>query len=94
MAGYKIFETNTFLKELSKMASPFEQGLIRRKLDNQIYPRIRFEPHFGNHIKKLKEYHPETWRYRISHFRLFYSIDEGKKVVVVTSFRLRKDAYR
>jgi len=44
-------------------------------------------------IKKLKDFDPETYRFRIGDFRLFYSIDEEDKVVVVTAIKLRGSAY-
>lgn len=59
-----------------------------------VYPELRHEPHFGPHIKKLIGYAPTTYRYRVGGFRLFYSIDEKTKVVVMTALRARKDAYR
>ena len=94
MSSYKIFETQNFQKEMEKLTSLREQQLITKKLLAQVYPQLKKEPHYGNHIKKLKGYEPEAWRYRIGNFRLFYSIDEKEKVVVVTSLRLRKEAYR
>lgn len=94
MNRYKIFETNTFLRELKKLISPYEERLIIKKLTRHIYPQLRYEPHYGNNIKKLKDYQPETWRYRTGNLRLFYSLDEKNKVVIITSIRFRKEAYR
>ncbi len=94
MSAYKIFETQNFQKELVKFTSLREQQLITKKLSAQVYPQLKKEPHYGNHIKKLRAYDPESWRYRIGNFRLFYSIDEKAKVVVISSLRLRKEAYR
>jgi len=94
MTPYKIFETENFRKELRLLIPSREQTLIQRKMKNLVFPRLREQPHFGNHIKKLKNYEPESWRYRIGDFRIFYSIDEKEKVVVLTAIRWRKDAYR
>lgn len=91
---YRIFETGSFRREFKKALSPAQQELVAARLTSRIYPALRKEPHYGAQIKKLKGYAFEAWRYRIGDLRLFYSIDEGKKVVVLTAIRLRKDAYR
>lgn len=90
---YQIFETNIFLRDLKKI-SPFETRIIKSKLDKIIYDELRSEPHYGPNIKKLIQYQPNTYRYRIGRFRLFYSVDEVEKVVVISAIRHRKDAYR
>jgi len=46
-----------------------------------------------NDIMKLIDYKPETWRYRISRYRLFYVIEESEKVIYMLSIDLRKDVY-
>ena len=94
MLPYRIFETENFRKELRILVSPREQSLVQKKLEKIVYPQLREQPHFGNHVKKLKGYEPESWRYRIGDLRIFYAIDEKEKVVVITSVRYRKDAYR
>jgi len=55
--------------------------------------QLRSEPHFGRNIRKLRNYDPETWRYRIGVHRLFYLIDEEELVVVLLTVHDRKDAY-
>ncbi len=90
--GYKIFETDEFIKRLSKF-SINDKKFIETKLKNLIYDQLRFEPHFGNNIKKLRGYIPETWRFRIGKFRLFYSIDENDKILYILTIEFRKDAY-
>ncbi len=92
MDNYKIFETNEFLKNLDKLANQ-EKSFIKKKLPQYIYPILREEPHYGNNIKKLVGYKPETWRYRIGKFRLFYAIDETEKMIYILSVDFRKDAY-
>lgn len=91
---YRIFETDAFLKMFGKTITVIEARMIRHKLDSLVYPELKIEPHFGPHIKKLRGYNPITYRYRIGGFRLFYAIDEKDRVVVMTAFRPRKDAYR
>ncbi len=92
MHNYNIFETNEFLKNLDKLANQ-EKSFIKKKLLQYIYPILREEPHYGNNIKKLVGYKPETWRYRIGKFRLFYVIDETEKMIYILSVDFRKDAY-
>ena len=92
MRNYKIFETNEFLKRIEK-APNREKSFIEKKLLQYIYPHLRDEPHYGNNIKKLVNYRPETWRYRIGKYRLFYIIDEHEKTIFILSIDLRKDAY-
>jgi len=89
---YKIFETEEFQKRLKKIPKR-DKSFIEKKLIQYIYPQLIEEPHYGNNIKKLVDYSPETWRYRIGKYRLFYVIDEKEKVVYVISIDLRKDAY-
>ncbi|MEK6552630.1 MAG: type II toxin-antitoxin system RelE/ParE family toxin [Bacteroidota bacterium] len=92
MSNYQIFETDEFLKKINKISNR-DQTFIERKLLQHIYPQLKEEPHYGNNIKKLIDYKPETWRYRIGKYRLFYVIDEIEKTVYVLSIDLRKDAY-
>ena len=90
--SYKIFETDEFQKRVEKI-SKRDKLFIEKKLIQFVYPQLREEPHFGNNIKKLVDYSPETWRYRIGKYRLFYVIDENEKTVYIISIDLRKDAY-
>ena len=92
MNNYKIFETDEFQKRIAKI-SKRDKTFIEKKLTQYIYPQLKEEPHYGNNIKKLVNYNPETWRYRIGKYRLFYVIDETDKIVYVISIDLRKDAY-
>lgn len=92
MGDYRIFETSEFLKKIEKI-SQRDKSFIQNKLTQYIYPQIKDEPHYGNNIKKLVNYNPETWRYRIGRFRLFYVIDESEKIIYLISIDLRKDSY-
>lgn len=92
LSNYQIFESDEFLKKIKKITNR-DQTFIERKLLQHIYPQLKEEPHYGNNIKKLMDYKPETWRYRIGKYRLFYVIDEIVKTVYVLSIDLRKDAY-
>ena len=90
---YRIFETEEFSKKLAKLDAR-NSAYIKDKLINYIYPQIRKEPHFGKNIKKLKEYTPHTWRYRIGKFRVFYTIERNELLILMLTLDHRKDAYR
>ena len=92
MNKYRIFETEQFQKDLvgiSKSGNP----KITQKLRDFVYPQLRHHPHFGPNIKKLKDFHPETWRYRISAWRFFYEIDEERYIVFMIAASHRSSAY-
>jgi len=90
---YRIFETAEFLKKMEKLPRG-ESDLIRHKVDDYVYPQLRREPFFGPNVRKLRGYSPDTWRYRIGRFRLFYGVDEEERVVLILTVSLRRDAYR
>ena len=89
---YQIFETDEFLKRLTKL-SKRDSEFIEKKLMNYVYDQLRSEPHYGTNIKKLRDYVPEMWRYRIGKFRVFYTIEEEDKIVFIITVDFRKDAY-
>ena len=92
MANYKIFETNQFMKDLEQDFGG-QQKRIHFKLLTQVYPQLRESPYFGRNIKKLRDWKPETWRYRIGDFRFFYEINEKDKIVYMIAAHARKDSY-
>jgi mRNA interferase RelE/StbE len=69
------------------------RGDIPKKLIDQVYPQLRVRPHFGPNIKKLSDFEPETWRYRIGSWRFFYEIDEQSRIVFMTAAAHRSRAY-
>ncbi|MBU4482742.1 MAG: type II toxin-antitoxin system RelE/ParE family toxin [Actinobacteria bacterium] len=44
-------------------------------------------------MKKLRAYKPETWRYRIGSFRLFYEINDKEKVIYIITIEIRSKSY-
>ncbi|MCL4475284.1 MAG: type II toxin-antitoxin system RelE/ParE family toxin [Nitrospirae bacterium] len=92
MAKYRIFETDQFLEDLTQ---DFEgRGeRIRKKLTEFVYPQLRCNPYLGKNIKKLKNYKPETWRYRIGNYRFFYEINGKERMVYMIAADSRKDSY-
>lgn len=90
---YRLFETDEFIKSLEKLAKR-DQQFIEKKLLSYVYPQLKVEPHFGKNIKKLRNYRPETWRYRIENFRIFYTIDENDNLVLLLVAERRSNAYK
>lgn len=93
LSSYRIFETDEFLKKLRKL-TPRDKAFVQNKLNDYVYLQIRHEPSFGKNIKKLKGYNPDTWRYRIGNFRLFYTLEQKEKIIYMLTVDYRKNAYR
>ena len=93
MGSYRNFETETFQESLARISRSGLRG-IEQKLREHVYPQLRLEPHFGSNIKRLKQWEPPTWRYRIGAWRFFYEIDEKKNIVYMTAADHRSQAYR
>lgn len=92
MNKYKVFETDNLKKQIAVLDKHQAEQLYSR-IKHIIYPQLRREPHYGPNIKKLKGYNPETWRYRIGYYRIFFEIDHTENVVAIIAFKSRKDAY-
>ncbi len=92
MDKFKIFETDQFLEDLEQDFGG-QQERIKRKLAIYVYLQLKQNPYFGKNIKKLPNYKPETWRYRIGDYRFFYTIDDPKKIVFMIAADHRSSAY-
>ena len=92
LPDFRIFETDEFLKRFENLTSR-DAKFLRRKIDEYVYPQLKYEPFWGKNIKKLHGYTPDTWRYRIGKFRLFYIVERTKKIVHIITIDDRKDAY-
>ncbi|MDO9289396.1 MAG: type II toxin-antitoxin system RelE/ParE family toxin [Thermodesulfovibrionales bacterium] len=92
MVKYRIFETDQFIEDLSQ---DFEGrgDKIRKKLSEFVYPQLRENPYFGKNIKKLKNYKPDTWRYKIGNYRFFYELDEKDHIIYMTTADASKDSF-
>ncbi|MBP7275190.1 MAG: type II toxin-antitoxin system RelE/ParE family toxin [Kiritimatiellae bacterium] len=93
MSDYRIFETDEFQKQLKKVTTS-QREVIEKKLSGYVYPQLRTAPYYGPNIKKLRGYSPQTWRYRIGNYRVFYYVDEENRVVFILTIEDRKDAYK
>ncbi len=92
LSMYRIFETETFLKSLEQDFRG-QKEKIKKKLQEYVYQQLKLSPRFGPNIKKLKNWEPPTWRYRISVYRFFYEIDEDNKIVSMILAEHRNKAY-
>lgn len=90
---FEIFETAQFLKDLKKI-NEIDKIKIYSKVLDKIYPQIKDNPYFGKDIKKLKAYKPDTWRYRIENFRLFYEIYNKEKTIYIVAIEIRGSSYK
>ena len=90
---YRIFETKQFQTDLARLGSAAQKRL-QAKLRQFTYPILRDNPHFGPNIKRLKNWEPATWCYRIGDWRFFYEIDENEGIVFMIAAEHRKEAYR
>ncbi len=93
MGNYRIFETGTFQQDLARLG---RSGLhkIKAKLQAHIYPQLRVEPRFGPNIKRLKQWTPPTWRYRVGAWRFFCEINEQEQIVYMTAADHRSRMHR
>ncbi|MCJ7540927.1 MAG: type II toxin-antitoxin system RelE/ParE family toxin [Desulfobacterales bacterium] len=92
MNKYRIFETERFQEDLQHIVRS-GQSKLSQKLQDFVYPQLRNHPHFGPNIKKLKDFKPETWRYRIGSWRFFYEINEQERIVFMLAASHRSSAY-
>ncbi len=93
MTEFRIFETDEFRRRLRKLDAP-QRSFVEAGLKRRVYPQLRAQPYVGPNIKKLRGYEPETWRYRLGQFRVFYGIDRQQRIVHILTVENRKDAYR
>jgi mRNA interferase RelE/StbE len=93
LVKYRIFETDQFIRDMERNFNGKGEKL-RKKLIGYVYPQLRSNPYFGKNIKKLKNYSPDTWRYRIGDYRFFYEIDDKEHIVFMLTAESRKDSYK
>jgi len=90
--NFKIFETNSYLEDLKDDFSGQREKILK-KLTGYVSPQLKQNPYFGKNIKKLVNYDPETWRYRIGDYRFFYIINDRKNIVIMISADNRSRSY-
>jgi len=85
---FQIAQTKEFEKKIKKL-----DPKIYTKIKNIVYPQLKKNPFYGTNIKKLKGEYEGVYRYRLGNYRLFYIIDNGKVIVIVTTISHRQGAY-
>jgi mRNA interferase RelE/StbE len=93
LSEYRIFETTGFQRDLAGLG-PEAAKRIQSTLAKRVYPVLRAAPREVPSAARLKDWDPPTWRIRIGTWRLFFEIDDEKRVVFLTAADHRKDAYR
>ena len=71
-----------------------QQEKFKKKLKQYVYPQLKKSPAFGRNIKKLRDWNPPTWRYRIGDYRFFYEIDQNEKCIFMIMAEHRGKAYK
>ncbi len=90
---YRVFETETFLKSLEQDFGG-QREKIKKKLRGYVYRQLKVSPELGPNIKRLRDWHPPTWRYRVGPYRFFYEIDRQEKIVFMILAEHRSKSYR
>jgi mRNA interferase RelE/StbE len=90
---FEVLATDQFFRDLSRLGVAARKRL-EVKLREYVYPILHENPYAGPNIKRLKNWDPPIWRYRVGQWRFFYQIDEDRKAVIMTGADHRKEAYR
>lgn len=89
---YRVFETDQFSKDLDRIAKSGRTEM-ERKIRRAVYPQLRANPYYGPNVRTLRNYQPETWRYRIGAWRFFYEVDATERVIYMIAASHRSSAY-
>jgi mRNA interferase RelE/StbE len=90
---YRLLETSGFQKDLNRLGAAVSRR-IRATLVTRAYPLLRATPRQVPSSARLRDWEPPTWRIRVGSWRIFYEIDDERRIVSLTAADLRKDAYR
>lgn len=87
-SAYKLIQTQTALKQLSKLdrgSGKYIVKYIEKNLKNSTSPRLHDKARVGN----KKGY----WRYRIGYYRLICEIKDDELLIVAVTIGHGKDVY-
>ena len=84
---YEVFLT----REAQRFYEEAEASLVRRL--NRCFQYLKESPYEHPNIKRLKGPLSGYFRYRVGDWRVVYSVDEQKRVVVVLLIAHRSKAY-
>lgn len=63
-------------------------------LNTRVYPVLRATPRRVPSAARLRDWESPTWRIRLGTWRVFYEVDDQRRIVSLTAAEHRKDAYR
>ena len=86
MATYKVTILPSALDQLAELPR-YDQKKIKERID-----RLGVDPHLPG-VKKLKG-ESDLFRLRCGNYRIIYSIDDVRLIVLVIRIGHRRDAYR
>jgi len=93
LSEYRVFETDPFADDIEAITRSGQRRVLE-KLRQVVDTRLDATSlERGANIRKLRNYAPPTWRYRIGSWRFFYEIDEDEKIVFMTAASHRGSAY-
>lgn len=92
LPDFRIFETSQFITDLDSIGKN-KKKKIYDKIQHYTYPQLKANPFYGKNIRKLVNYDPPTWRYRIGDYRVFYEIDQKEKIIYILTIEIRSKAY-
>ncbi len=80
---------------LSKQSEKFYLSATDKLVSkiNLAFDELSINPFYGNNIKKLKGKLDGLYRYRITDYRIVYSISDEIKIISIIWIGKRKDAY-
>ncbi len=93
MPDFRVFETARFTQRFIEMFGSSDEKM-RMKLQGYVYPQLIKNPYYGKNIKKLRNYNPPTWRYRIGRYRFFYVIDDKTHIISMMTVNTRDASYK
>jgi mRNA interferase RelE/StbE len=92
LPDYRIFETVSYQRDLGRLGSSASRR-IQTTLE-RVYPLLRSNLRQVPSAARLRDWEPPIWRIRIGSWRVFFEIDDEKRIVFLTAADHRKDAYR
>jgi mRNA interferase RelE/StbE len=92
LTDYRIFATAQLAADLEAIAGD-RRPEVEHRLARVVWPELRRRPRSGPRVRRLRGWQPETWRYRIGSWRLFYEIDEEERIVFLLAAAHRASAH-
>ncbi|MCL4837721.1 MAG: type II toxin-antitoxin system RelE/ParE family toxin [Thermoanaerobaculia bacterium] len=92
MTEYRLFATDQVAADLAAIAGD-RRPEVERRLARVVWPELRRRPRSGPRVRRLRGSQPETWRYRIGSWRLFYEIEEEGRIVCLLAAVHRASAH-